>query len=68
VLTFLGMLNRPIRYTGMIDCCCKIYQTEGPKAFYRGMLPNFMKAVPAISISYVVYEKTRDFIVNRVDF
>jgi hypothetical protein len=26
---------------------------------YRGIAPNMMKALPAISVSYVVYEKVK---------
>jgi len=62
-----GMMNRPILYHGMIDCAKKIISNEGYSALYRGMLPNFMKAVPAISISYVVYEKARVWMLNNVN-
>lgn len=34
----------------------KIIQTEGPLGLYRGITPNFIKVLPAVSISYVVYE------------
>lgn len=34
----------------------KILQKEGFFGLYRGILPNFMKVIPAVSISYVVYE------------
>ncbi|KAG9269968.1 calcium-binding mitochondrial carrier protein SCaMC-2-A [Astyanax mexicanus] len=34
----------------------QIMKTEGPTGLYRGMTPNFMKVIPAVSISYVVYE------------
>lgn len=33
-----------------------ILQTEGPTGLYRGLAPNFLKVIPAVSISYVVYE------------
>lgn len=32
---------------------------EGFFGLYRGILPNFMKVIPAVSISYVVYEYTK---------
>jgi solute carrier family 25 phosphate transporter 23/24/25/41 len=32
---------------------------EGWTGLYRGILPNFMKVIPAVSISFVVYEKAR---------
>lgn len=33
-----------------------ILEKEGFFGLYRGILPNFMKVIPAVSISYVVYE------------
>ncbi|XP_020322769.1 calcium-binding mitochondrial carrier protein SCaMC-1-like [Oncorhynchus kisutch] len=33
-----------------------ILANEGFFGLYRGILPNFMKVIPAVSISYVVYE------------
>uniref|UniRef100_A0A8C2ZRP6 EF-hand domain-containing protein n=1 Tax=Cyclopterus lumpus TaxID=8103 RepID=A0A8C2ZRP6_CYCLU len=38
----------------------KILKKEGFFGLYRGILPNFMKVIPAVSISYVVYENMRD--------
>lgn len=37
----------------------KIYNDQGIRGFYRGIVPNFMKVAPAVSISYVVYERSR---------
>lgn len=34
----------------------QIIKTEGPSGLYRGLTPNFLKVIPAVSISYVVYE------------
>lgn len=34
----------------------KIIRTEGIAGLYRGITPNFIKVLPAVSISYVVYE------------
>lgn len=39
--------------TGLIK---KIVAKDGFLGLYRGILPNFMKVIPAVSISYVVYE------------
>lgn len=33
-----------------------IIRTEGVMGLYRGLAPNFMKVIPSVSISYVVYE------------
>lgn len=37
----------------------RILEKEGFFGLYRGILPNFMKVIPAVSISYVVYEYMR---------
>lgn len=37
----------------------QIIQTEGATGLYRGLAPNFLKVIPAISISYVVYENLK---------
>ncbi|XP_055018304.1 calcium-binding mitochondrial carrier protein SCaMC-2-B-like isoform X2 [Boleophthalmus pectinirostris] len=33
-----------------------VLKTEGALGLYRGLAPNFMKVIPSVSISYVVYE------------
>ncbi|XP_048847690.1 calcium-binding mitochondrial carrier protein SCaMC-3b isoform X1 [Brienomyrus brachyistius] len=33
-----------------------IVSSEGVSGLYRGIAPNFLKVIPAVSISYVVYE------------
>ncbi|XP_031638384.1 calcium-binding mitochondrial carrier protein SCaMC-3-like [Contarinia nasturtii] len=35
-----------------------IIETEGIPGLYRGIIPNFIKVLPAVSISYVTYEYT----------
>lgn len=42
--------------TSMTGLIKKIVAKEGFLGLYRGILPNFMKVIPAVSISYVVYE------------
>lgn len=36
-----------------------IWVNEGVRGLYRGLLPNIIKVVPAVSISYVVYENMK---------
>ena len=45
----------------MLGLFKKILRTEGPRGLYRGITPNFMKVIPAVSISYVVYEHVRKY-------
>ncbi|XP_068174665.1 mitochondrial adenyl nucleotide antiporter SLC25A24-like [Antennarius striatus] len=44
----------------MVAMVKKILEQDGFFGLYRGILPNFMKVLPAVSISYVVYEYMRD--------
>lgn len=42
--------------TTMVSTFKHIIKTEGVPGLYRGITPNFIKVLPAVSISYVVYE------------
>ncbi|XP_027712585.1 calcium-binding mitochondrial carrier protein SCaMC-1-like [Vombatus ursinus] len=44
----------------MIGLFKRIVSREGIFGLYRGITPNFMKVLPAVSISYVVYEKMKE--------
>jgi solute carrier family 25 phosphate transporter 23/24/25/41 len=48
--------SHPYRYTGTFDAIRQTYQRESIKGFYKGLTPTLVKVVPAVSISYVVYE------------
>ena len=50
---------------GMVDTLRTIVRDEGPRGLYRGLLPNFLKVIPAVSIGYVVYEQLKRLL--RVD-
>jgi len=43
--------------TSMVVLFKKIVKDEGLLGLYRGITPNFLKVAPAVSISYLVYEK-----------
>lgn len=47
------------RYTGMTDAFKKIYAAEGIVGFYRGLIPNYVKVVPAIAVSFYIYEELK---------
>ena len=36
-----------------------IAKKDGFRGFYRGIAPNFLKVLPAVSISYVIYERAK---------
>eukprot|EP00037_Helgoeca_nana_P020146 m.198849 g.198849 ORF g.198849 m.198849 type:complete len:483 (-) comp25153_c0_seq1:146-1594(-) len=41
-----------------------IYDAGGIRGFYRGLAPNFMKAIPSVSLSYLIFEKTKQAFVT----
>ncbi len=49
-------LNAADRYKGMGDVFKRTLEHEGVRGFYKGLLPNLLKVVPAASITYLVYE------------
>ncbi|KAI0092006.1 mitochondrial carrier [Irpex rosettiformis] len=54
-----GSTGHPQKYTGMMDVVQRTYAKDGWRGFYRGLLPTLAKVVPAVSISYVVYESSK---------
>jgi solute carrier family 25 phosphate transporter 23/24/25/41 len=43
----------------MWDVAVKTYSAEGFRGMFRGLTPNLLKVVPAVSISYLVYENSK---------
>ena len=40
-----GLPGRPV-YTGVTDVVKQVWEQGGPRGFYRGIVPNFMKGIP----------------------
>jgi len=53
-----GMPGMP-HYDGMWDCVRHVLRHDGVAGFYRGLGPNFIKSLPAIAISYAVFETVK---------
>lgn len=49
-------------FKGMRDCFRKTVKKEGFKGLYRGLLSNYVRSVPAVAISYTVFEKSKSFL------
>ncbi len=54
-----GMKGRPVLYTGAVHCFMVTVKEGGVPALYRGIVPNFMKSIPAISLTYSVFESSK---------
>lgn len=46
----------------MLALVRNIVSQEGVAGLYRGISPNLLKVIPAVSVSYVAYEYTRIFL------
>ncbi|CAO3570384.1 unnamed protein product [Mortierella alpina] len=54
-----GTPHHPQTYTSTLDVFRKTFEQDGIRGFYKGMVPTLTKVVPAVSISYVVYEYSK---------
>ncbi|KAK0837803.1 hypothetical protein LTR87_012369 [Friedmanniomyces endolithicus] len=46
-------------YTGIADVTRQTIAGEGVRGLFKGLTPNLLKVVPAVSITYVVYENCK---------
>ncbi|KAI8357461.1 putative mitochondrial carrier protein [Mortierella sp. GBAus27b] len=53
------------KYSSTWDGVKKIIKQEGVRGLYKGMVPNYLKVAPAISISFVVYEQCKQILVGK---
>jgi len=54
-----SIINQDEHYKGMLDAFPKIYRRSGITGFYKGLVPNYLKVVPALSVSFWTYEKMK---------
>jgi solute carrier family 25 (mitochondrial phosphate transporter), member 23/24/25/41 len=54
-----GTVLHPPTYTGIVDVTRKTISREGLRGLFKGVTPNLFKVIPAVSISYVVYENCK---------
>ena len=54
-----GMPGYDPGYDGLAGCLRTTFKYEGFRGLYRGIVPNLLKAVPSLSISYVVFENVK---------
>ncbi|KAF2869960.1 calcium dependent mitochondrial carrier protein [Massariosphaeria phaeospora] len=54
-----GTVLHPRTYTGIMDVTRQTIKGEGARGLFRGLTPNLLKVVPAVSITYVVYDKSK---------
>ncbi|KAL8781860.1 MAG: hypothetical protein Q9213_005801 [Squamulea squamosa] len=54
-----GTAIHPPTYTGFMDVTMKTVRGEGVRGLFKGITPNLLKVVPAVSITYVVYDNSK---------
>ena len=54
-----GTAIHPPTYTGIWDVTVKTVRGEGYRGLFKGITPNLLKVVPAVSITYVVYDNSK---------
>ena len=59
-LQLQGATGGEILYKNMLDALNKIARKEGVPALYAGLLPNYLKLIPAAAISFLVYEQLKE--------
>lgn len=57
-----GTFAHPYVYTGIRDVFEKTIRNEGYRGLYKGLLPNLAKVIPAVSITYLVFENMKRFL------
>ncbi|KAF9954117.1 hypothetical protein BGZ65_004233 [Modicella reniformis] len=53
------------KYSSTWDGVKKIIRQEGVRGLYKGMVPNYLKVAPAISISFVAYEQCKQMLIGK---
>ncbi|ODV85293.1 hypothetical protein CANARDRAFT_28558 [[Candida] arabinofermentans NRRL YB-2248] len=54
-----GTFAHPYTYNGFWDVARQTVQREGYPGLFKGLVPNLAKVVPAVSISYLMYENLK---------
>ena len=57
-----GTVLHPPTYDGIWDVARKTVRNEGARGLFKGITPNLLKVVPAVSITYVAYENAKKFL------
>lgn len=54
-----GTFAHPYTYTGFFDVARQTVKREGVQGLFKGLVPNLAKVIPAVSISYLMYENLK---------
>jgi len=52
----------------MVDCGLSIFREEGVGAFYRGLVPTVMKTMMATSLTFAIFQLTKNTLQTMHDW
>jgi len=50
-----------IAYKGIVDCFVKVLSMEGPRAFFKGVVPRIFRSSPQFGVTLLSYEVLQSF-------
>ncbi|XP_066957835.1 solute carrier family 25 member 32 [Macrobrachium rosenbergii] len=58
------MQDQHAHYDNLRHCIRETWRLNGVLGYYKGLLPNLLRVVPATAITFVVYENTSHFLLS----
>ncbi|XP_026878716.2 solute carrier family 25 member 32a [Electrophorus electricus] len=52
-------------YSGIVDVIRRTWRNEGMEGFYKGMVPNLVRVIPACCITFLVYENVSRLLLGQ---
>jgi hypothetical protein len=49
-------------YNGFIDCVNKIIEKEGSRGLFKGLVPCYLKVIPATAILFMTNERLKKWL------
>ena len=60
-LQFEGMRSER-KFNGFFECGRFLYRKYGVRGFFRGIIPNFIKTIPGVAVSFYVFDKSKEIL------
>lgn len=58
----LQVVHHTHRLQSVTALCADMYRREGLRAFYKGLLTNLLRVVPATCTTFLIYEKMKEYL------
>lgn len=49
-------------YEGIVDCFKKVYRNEGTNGLFKGLIPCYLKVIPATAILFMCNERLKRYL------